>query len=159
MAGFANVITQLEQQKAAIVKALAALRDVEGSEIAEIPTAETQGPSKPATRQGGMTPEGKARLVAALKKRWAANKRASKKAEAPVEDVSPASSTEPAPNKRSEAQKKRWAAKNASGESEAAPAKGGMTEDGRKRLAEAMKKRWAVKRAASAVKKRGKKAA
>lgn len=85
-----------------------------------------------------MTAEGKARLVAALKRRWAAKKRAAKKATAvaPVE-VAPAFATTPAatPVKR----------------------KPRFTPEGRKRLAEAMKRRWAVKRAGSAVKKAGRK--
>jgi hypothetical protein len=123
--GFDGIITQLEQQKAAIDKALAALRDVDanGAATVETPVAEQQAP---ATRKRGMTPEGKARLVAALKKRWAAKKRADKKAAATAPAGSPA--TAPAPAKRKS---------------------GGMTEDGRKRLAETMKKRWAVKRAAA----------
>jgi hypothetical protein len=154
--GFNGIIAQLEQQKAAIDKALAALRDVDG-------IAPAKAAAAPATRKGGMTPEGKERLVAALKKRWAAKKRAAKKAAAPVEVIPAASSPESSVNKRSEGQRKRWAAKNASGRelppkaAEAAPVtgKGGMTEEGRKRLAEAMKKRWAVKRAFSAVKKAG----
>ena len=84
--GFDGIITQLEQQKAAIDKALAALRDVNGTGA---PT-ETKAAEAPA-RKGGMTPEGKERLVAALKKRWAAKKRAAKKVAvaAPME-VAPA---------------------------------------------------------------------
>jgi hypothetical protein len=116
--GYEGIIMQLEQQKAAIDKALTALRDVDG-----IAPAETkQAPEAPATRKGGMTPEGKERLVAALKKRWAAKKKGGKKvASASVEAVTAA-----APAKR----------------------KGGMTEEGRKKLAAAMRKRWARAKAA-----------
>jgi hypothetical protein len=129
MAGFDGIITQLRQQRSAIDKALEALRIVDGTAPAETTTAEA-----PATRKGGMTPEGKARLVAALKKRWAAKKRAAKKAAslAPVAAATPAT---PAKNKPR------------------------FTPEGRKRLAEAMKRRWAVKRAAAKKQARAKKAA
>jgi len=128
--GFDSIIAQLEQQKAAIDKALAALRDVNGTGA----PAETEAASEtPATRKSGMSPEGKQRLVAALKKRWAAKKRAAKKAaaaSAPAETGSSAIEETPAPRKAN------------------------FTPEGRKRLADAMKRRWAVKRAGSAVKKR-----
>jgi hypothetical protein len=129
--GFEGIITQLENQKAAIENALAALRAVDGTGA----TAKAE-PTAAATRKGGMTPEGKERLVASLKKRWAAKKRAARKV-APVE-AAPVAVTAPAV---------------------AAKRKATFTPEGRKRLAEAMKKRWAVKRAASAVKKSPKKAA
>jgi hypothetical protein len=129
---FDGIISQLEQQKAAIDKALAALRDIGGT--GGLVTGTPEPTSAPAARKGGMSPEGKQRLIAALKKRWAAKKRAAQieaPASAPIE-------TPPAPATRKG---------------------GGMTEDGRKRLAEAMKRRWGVKRAASAVKKRRRKKA
>jgi hypothetical protein len=138
--GLTSIITQLETQRTAIDKALAALREVDGSEaLAAEATTEA-----PAIRKGGMTPEGKKRLIKALKKRWAL-KRAESEAVA---------------NRRSEGQKRRYAEKNAAateGNGDPWPRKGGMTEDGRQRLAEAMKKRWAVKRAAA--KKEARKAA
>jgi hypothetical protein len=74
-----------------------------------------------------MSPEGKSRLIAALKARWAAKKAA---ANAPVVSG-------PAPTAKTPVSPKRT-----------------FTAEGRKRLADAMKRRWAVKRAASAVKKR-----
>jgi hypothetical protein len=123
MDGFSDIIKRLEQQAKAIERALAALRDVEGIESEAAPVAaaaQTEG--SPAKRKGGMTPEGKERLVAALKKRWAAKKRAAKKADSA-----------------------------ASAEQQETPATkkgGGMTEEGRQRLAEAMKQRWAAKRTA-----------
>jgi hypothetical protein len=79
-----------------------------------------------------MSEEGKKRLIAALKARWAAKKAA---ANAPVV-------SEPAPTAET-----------------SAPSKPRFTAEGRKKLADAMKRRWAVKRAASAVKKGRKKAA
>jgi hypothetical protein len=137
MAGFDGIITQLERQKAAIDKALEALRGIDESETLrnETPEAERQRASE-VTRKGGMSPEGKQRLIAALKKRWAAKKREAKKAAASIPATSVAAVTSPTTRKG-----------------------GGMTEDGRRRLAEAMKRRWAVKRAGSAVKKSGRKRA
>jgi hypothetical protein len=125
--GFQSVIAQLEHRKAAIENALEALQSIDGG-------APGQAPSQIAPREGGMTPEGKQRLIAALKRRWAAKKRAAKKA----------------------------AAASTLALASAAPAKrkgGGMTPEGRRRLAEAMTRRWAVKRAASAVKHAGRKKA
>jgi hypothetical protein len=136
--GLNAVITQLERQMTAIDKALAALRDAEGFVA---PAVE----ATPPTRKGGMTPEGRKRLVSALKRRWRLKKAAA----------------EAVANRRSEGQKKRWAGKNepARVATKKAPRKGAITEDGRQRLAEAMKRRWAIKRAASAVKKTHRKAA
>jgi hypothetical protein len=74
--GLTSIITQLERQKAAIDRALAALREMGD---APVPEASAEGePVAPATRKRGMSPEGKKRLVAASKKRWAAKKAAEK---------------------------------------------------------------------------------
>ncbi len=116
MDGIKEVVARLEEQKTAIDKALEALRGIEsgdgyqpGVEVVEAPR---HGP--PAKRKGHMTPEGKKRLIAALKKRWAA-----KKAAAPMEAAAEA----PATKKRgfskttrkrlAEAMRKRWAVKRA----------------------------------------------
>jgi hypothetical protein len=75
--GLKDVIARLEQQHTAIVRALAALRGMEGLGGMESPAA----PAPTAARKKrGMTPEGRARLIAALKRRWAAKKKAAKKA-------------------------------------------------------------------------------
>jgi hypothetical protein len=75
--GLKDVIGRLEQQHSAIVRALAALRGMEGSgggeSLAAVPAPAT------AKKKRGMTPEGRARLIAALKRRWAAKKKAAKK--------------------------------------------------------------------------------
>jgi len=81
--GFGDVVHMLEQQKIAIESALAALRGIGSvaapSALALDPGAEPspepvrRGRKK---RKGGMTPEGKARLIAALKRRWAERKAA-----------------------------------------------------------------------------------
>lgn len=69
--GLKEVIAQLEQQHGAIVRALAALRGMEGSVNSDS--------AAPAKKKRGMTPEGRARLIAALKRRWAAKKKAASK--------------------------------------------------------------------------------
>lgn len=141
MSGVQDVIRQLEQQKAAIDRALEALREV-GGEVSEGTAPAASAPveannkrsagqkarwaakkaaTAPAKRKGGMTPEGKARLVAALKKRWADRKAA---LETPAADA-PVTATR----------------------------KSGISAAGRKALAEAMKRRWAVKRTAAQAKK------
>jgi hypothetical protein len=122
-----EVIRKLEQQKAGIERALAALREIEGT------AADTTAPAPAATSgatgakrgrpPGGMTAEGRRRLSEALRARWAAKRAGS--------GASPAASAAPAQATR----------------------KGGMTPEGRRRLSEALKKRWAAKRAASTVKK------
>ena len=117
--GLTSIIAQLGRQKAAIERALAALRGVDGA------AASHEAASSPATRKGGMSPEGKKRLIKALKKRWAAWKAAAQEASG---DAAPKETP--------------------------ASRKSNFTPEGRKRLAEAMKRRWAVKRAASALKKR-----
>jgi hypothetical protein len=103
--GFSSIITQLEQQKAAIDKALAALHGLDGA----IPA---HAGASAARKHHGMSPEGKRRLVAALKRRWAA-KRAAAGVVAPV--AKPAKSKggmTPAGRKRlADAMRKRWAAK------------------------------------------------
>lgn len=140
--GYAGVISQLERQKAAIDKALEALLEignVNGAQaVAETTNARseaqkagwaTKRASTPTPRKGGMSPEGKARFVAALKRRWAAKKAGASSAPEAVETPVVAEDI---------ARKPRF------------------TAEGRKRLAEAMKKRWAIKRAG--VKKTGRKA-
>jgi hypothetical protein len=84
-----DVIRQLETQKAAIEKALEALREVggESSGGSSAPVTKRRGrPAKvadltaaapaQATRKGGMTPEGRKRLAEAMKRRWAVKRTA-----------------------------------------------------------------------------------
>ena len=130
----ASIITQLERQKTGIEQALSALREVEEvvpettaivapvtgnkrSEAQRARWAAKKGADVvPATRKGGMTPEGKARLVDALKRRWAARKAA-------VAENAPSAIPTKATSKRgisaagrkalAEAMKRRWAVKRA----------------------------------------------
>ena len=101
--GLTSIIAQLEKQKTAIERALAALQEVEGiGPAAPAPAslapakrkasnkrslaqkarwaakkaaegAPSASPTK-APRKGGMTPEGRQRLAEAMRKRWAAKR-------------------------------------------------------------------------------------
>ena len=70
--GLQDVIARLESQRASIERALSALREVDG--LSTAPAAAAPGPPVKAKRKGRLSPDGRARLVAALKKRWAAKK-------------------------------------------------------------------------------------
>jgi hypothetical protein len=74
--GFTEIISRLEVQKRAIDKALEALRGLGGVDGKDPAAVVETAVSGPAPRKGGMTPEGKKRLSAALRKRWAAKKAA-----------------------------------------------------------------------------------
>jgi hypothetical protein len=107
--GLKEVIKGLEKQKTAIERALAALREVDGTvaESAPVAAAPRRGRAK---RKGGMTPEGRKRLSEALKKRWAAKRAASQVKTAAKRK----GGMTPEGRKRlSEALRKRWAAKKA----------------------------------------------
>jgi hypothetical protein len=119
--GLKEVIKGLEKQKTAIERALAALKEVDGTPVETTPLAAVPARrGRPAKRKGGMTPEGRRRLSEALKRRWAVKRAASQ--------------VKPLVKAQAKAKAKK---------------KGGMTPEGRKRLSEALKKRWAVKRAAA----------
>jgi hypothetical protein len=110
--GLTGIIAQLERQKTAIERALSALRAVEGSE------APAQVSNAPVTRRG-MTPEGRKRVSAALKKRWAAKKAA---------EAAPAATPAPAVRRKAritpegrrrlaDAMRRRWAVKRTAAQS------------------------------------------
>jgi hypothetical protein len=105
--GFSGIIAQLKHQKAAIERALAALHELDDN------VPEQAAPAHTPAKRHRMSPAGKRRLIAALKKRWAA-KRAAASASAPA--AKPAKrkggGMTPAGRKRlAEAMRKRWAAK------------------------------------------------
>lgn len=106
--GLSEVIEKLEQQRAAIERALLALREVGGTGTGSAAPAARAGATK---RKGGMTPEGRRRLSEALKKRWAAKRAAS---QARPKAKRKGGNMTPEGRKRlSEALKKRWAVKRA----------------------------------------------
>lgn len=109
---FGGIIDQLERQKAAVERALAALRAIE---TAEAPAPAALASIRPATRKGGMTAAGRKRVAEAQRKRWAA-----KKAAASVPDSSPKKAgprkirfTPEGRLRLAEAMKRRWAIKRA----------------------------------------------
>jgi len=97
--GLKDIIASLEQQRVAIEKALEALKDVEGSvsTAASVPPPAKRrgrkpGPqakkaapaakTAPATRKGRISEEGRKKLAAAMKKRWAVKRAGTKVAKA-----------------------------------------------------------------------------
>lgn len=76
--GLEGIIASLENQKSAIERALSALRDIESPGTLSAPApAQKQTPARVASKQrGGITPEGRRRLAAAMKRRWAAKRTA-----------------------------------------------------------------------------------
>lgn len=72
----ASIIAQLERQRTAIDRALAALQDVSGSG-ASVPRAA----KKVAGKKRRLSPEGRRRIAEAARKRWAAEKAAKAAAE------------------------------------------------------------------------------
>ena len=109
--GLKGIIAQLELQQKAIDKALAALRGVDGSE----PTGKTEASIAPATRKSGMTPEGRKRLSAALRKRWALKKKAAQAVAVSAQKAAPRKVrlTPEGRRRLSAAMKRRWAVKRA----------------------------------------------
>jgi hypothetical protein len=73
--GFGEAIALLERQRHAIEAALTALREIGDIGAQSATPVATKGASRK-KRKGGMSPEGKARLIAALKKHWAERKAA-----------------------------------------------------------------------------------
>ena len=112
-----EVIKKLEQQRAGIERALAALRDIEGTGLETAAPASAPRGRRKAKRKGGMTPEGRRRLSEALKARWAAKKAS---AAAPAKAKRKSRLTAAGRKRLSESLKARWAAKRAAS---AVPAK------------------------------------
>lgn len=74
--GLEGIIASLENQKSAIERALSALRDIESPGSLSAP-AQKQTPARVASKKrGGITPEGRKRLAAAMKRRWAVKRTA-----------------------------------------------------------------------------------
>ncbi len=75
LAGVSAVISELESRKAAIEKALEALRDADGTPTrGSSATAKKRG--RPAKRKGRITEAGRGRLRQAMKRRWAVKRAA-----------------------------------------------------------------------------------
>ena len=96
--GLKDIVASLEQQRVAIEKALEALKEVDGSVTAATaatpakrrgrkpgPQAKKAAPAAktaPATRKGRISEEGRKKLAAAMKKRWAVKRAGTKVAKA-----------------------------------------------------------------------------
>ena len=93
--GLKDIVASLEQQRVAIEKALEALKEVDGSAATATPVAppakrrgRKPGPqpkktapaanTAPATRKGRISEEGRKKLAAAMKKRWAVKRAGTK---------------------------------------------------------------------------------
>jgi hypothetical protein len=75
--GLKAIIAGLEQQQAAIASALAALREIGGMTASgSVSDSNTETESAAPRKRRGMSPEGKRRLIAALKRRWAEKRKA-----------------------------------------------------------------------------------
>ena len=105
MTSLQQIISDLEQQKAAIENALAALRGLSGgAEQRRGPGRPpgTGGPGRPAKKGSNISDEGRQRIAEALRKRWAAKKAAAKKAAGRNTGAkTPAPAKKTAPRKRS----------------------------------------------------------
>ncbi len=80
-----SIISQLEEQKAAIENAISALRDVSAPQAAPVKRGRPgRPPGRPPAvakkQRRRLSPEGRQRIIAALKKRWAEKRAAEKKA-------------------------------------------------------------------------------
>jgi hypothetical protein len=71
MDAFKDIVAQLEKQKQAIEKALAALRDLGGGAPAPVKAAKRAYKRRAVKKRGGISEEGRKRLAEAMKKRWA----------------------------------------------------------------------------------------
>jgi len=113
-----NVISQLETQRSAIDRAISALREVAGkSPLAQVTSPSSNGQP----RKRHLSPEGRRRIIAATKKRWAA-KRANGEGAASKRTATPRrGAMSPEGRKRlARAMKQRWAAAKKAGKKQLA---------------------------------------
>ena len=111
-----NVISQLEKQRSAIDRALAALREITGSAATRV---DGHRISQSKTKKRHLSPEGRRRIIAATKKRWAAKRKGQAGAvkRAAVPSGSRRGKMSAAGRKRlALAMKKRWAAAKKAGQ-------------------------------------------
>jgi len=81
LGNFKDIINRLEQQKVAIDKAIAALREFDDGESSESerPKAKAAKAVKKAAKKRVMSEEGRRRIAEASRKRWAAVRKAAAK--------------------------------------------------------------------------------
>jgi len=138
------MIAQLEQRRAALDRALSALRQVGDSDGSS--SAAPAQPEAAVTKKGGITPAGRRKLSEASRMRWA-QKRAVQAEEERAEKNAAAAQkrrTTIARKKMSETMKQRWAAKRAAEASQQTAQKTAAS-----RKSAAVKKQAASKKATS----------
>ena len=121
-----SIISDLEQQRSAIDRAISALREVTGTHTASSVTGAAPRDGA-ATKKRTITPAGRKRIAEAMRRRWAAKRVGAQDAKATQES---ASGQKQGPDQKSATKKRRLSA------------------EGRRRIIEATKRRWAAKRAA-----------
>jgi hypothetical protein len=117
-----NFISQLERQRSAIDRAIAALREI-GGPIKGSATTAAANTSQRGRGKRRISTEGRKRMAEAARKWWA-DKKESESTQEPSKRPAESSSRESAPRKRR------------------------LSPEGRKAIIDATKKRWAAKRAA-----------
>jgi hypothetical protein len=123
---FDSIISDLEQQRSAIDRAISALREVTGTHTASSVTASAPRDGA-ATKKRTITPAGRKKIAEAMRRRWAAKRVGAQDAKATQES---ASGQKQSSDKRAPTKKRR------------------LSPEGRRRIIEATKRRWAAKRAA-----------
>ena len=113
-----NVISQLETQRSAIDRAISALREVAGkSPLAKVTSPSSNGQP----RKRHLSPEGRRRIIAATKKRWAAKRTNGAGTASKRTATSRRGGMSPAGRRRlALAMKKRWAAAKKAGKKQLA---------------------------------------
>ena len=121
-----SIISDLEQQRSAIDRAISALREVTGTHTASSVTASAPRDGA-ATKKRTITPAGRKRSAEAMRRRWAAKRVGAEAVKATQES---ASGQKQGADKKATTKKRR------------------LSPEGRRRIIEATKRRWAAKRAA-----------
>jgi len=121
-----SIISELEQQRSAIDRAISALREITGTRVSGSATASQRKEHAPSKKRA-ISPAGRRKLAVAMRRRWAAKRLAERKT-APV--------------------KKSGSGRNGSTAKNPATKKRHLSPEGRRRIIEATKRRWAAKRAA-----------
>jgi hypothetical protein len=116
-----SIVSELEQQRSAIDRAISALREVSGTQASETSDG-SQQQQAPATKKRGITPAGRRKLAEAMRRRWAAKRAGEQNSIAGTQKSAPAA-------KKTRATKKRR-----------------LSPEGRQRIIEATKRRWAAQR-------------
>jgi hypothetical protein len=78
LSNFRDIISRLENQKAAIDRAIATLREFDEGEVTETPAKKVA--TKKVRKKRTLSPAGRKAIGDAARKRWAAVKKAAKKA-------------------------------------------------------------------------------